>query len=73
MATQYDFLLLETGSYLLLEEDGGKIIIAEREVVTPRQDCGPMWAAIQCMQTIGPMQGSSTWGGTILTGRKPWR
>lgn len=31
MATEYDFLLLETGSYLLLE-DGGKIIIAEREV-----------------------------------------
>lgn len=31
MAIEYDFLLLETGSYLLLE-DGGKIIIAERQV-----------------------------------------
>lgn len=31
MAIEYDFLLLETGSYLLLE-DGGKIIIAERVV-----------------------------------------
>lgn len=31
MATGYDFLLLETGSCLLLE-DGGEIIIDEREV-----------------------------------------
>ena len=31
MATEYDFLLLETGDHLLLE-DGGKLIIAEREV-----------------------------------------
>jgi hypothetical protein len=37
MAVQYDFLLLETGSYLLLE-DGGKIIIAERDVPTPPSD-----------------------------------
>lgn len=34
MAIEYDFLLLETGSYLLLE-DGGRIIIAERDVPTP--------------------------------------
>lgn len=31
MAIEYDFLLLETGDYLLLE-DSGKIIIAERIV-----------------------------------------
>lgn len=31
MAIEYDFLLLETGSYLLLE-DGGKIIIDERVI-----------------------------------------
>lgn len=37
MATEYDFLLLETGSYLLLE-DGGRIIIAERDVPAPAPD-----------------------------------
>ena len=31
MAIEYDFLLLETGDYLLLE-DGGRIIIDERQV-----------------------------------------
>lgn len=42
MAIQYDLLLLETGSCLLLEDDG-EIIIAEREVADESTGSGGGW------------------------------